>query len=83
MARPAREDGRKARTVANNKYNSANYDRLAVNVKKGEREKIKEHAEHKGESISGLINRLLADEVPGFDPIDNKQTEPPEGGTDK
>lgn len=70
MARPARDDGRNARTVANNKYNSANYDRLAVNVKKGEREKVKEHAERKGESVSGLINRLLAGEVPGFDPIE-------------
>lgn len=72
MARPAREDGRKARTVANNKYNSANYDRLAVNVKKGEREKVREHAAGKGESVSGLINRLLAGEVPDFNPIEKE-----------
>lgn len=72
MARPTREDGRNARTVANNKYNSANYDRLAVNVKKGEREKVKVYAEKNGESTSGLINRLLAAEIPGFDPIENK-----------
>lgn len=72
MARPKREDGRNARTVANNKYNVNNYDRLAVNVKRGEREKVKAHAEQSGESISGLINRLLADEIPDFIPIEKK-----------
>lgn len=70
MARPAREDGRNARTVASNKYNSSNYERLAVSVKKGEREKIKAYAEKNGESANGLINRLLADEIPGFNPIE-------------
>ncbi len=69
MGRPGREDGRKARTVANNKYNKSVYDRLAVNVKKGERERLKEYAAENGESVSGLVNRLLAAEVPGFDPI--------------
>lgn len=69
MGRPKREDGRNARTVANNKYNTTVYDRLAVNVNKGERERLKEYAAENGESVNGLINRLLAAEVPGFDPI--------------
>lgn len=72
MGRPKREDGRNARTVANNKYNSSVYDRLAVNVNKGERERLKEYAAGNGESVNGLINRLLAAEVPGFDPITEK-----------
>ena len=81
MARPKREDGRNARTVANNKYNNSVYDRLAVNVRKGEREKVKAHAEKNGESTSGLINRLLAEEIPDFNPIEKPQ--PPEDGSDK
>lgn len=72
MARPKREDGRNARTVANNKYNNSVYDRLAVNVKRGEREKVKDHAAEQGESVSGLVNRLLAAEVPGFVPIEKE-----------
>lgn len=73
MARPKREDGRNARTVANNKYNNSVYDRLAVNVKKGERERVKNHAAGTGESVSGLVNRLLAAEIPGFTPIEAEQ----------
>lgn len=75
MARPTREDGRNARTVANNKYNKSAYDRLAVNVKRGEREKIKIHAAKRGESVSGLVNRLLAGEIPGFIAIDGEPSE--------
>ncbi|MCM1218791.1 MAG: antitoxin [Lachnospiraceae bacterium] len=58
--------------MANNKYNNTAYDRIAVNVRKGERERLKEYAAGNGESVSGLVNRLLAAEVPGFDPITEK-----------
>ncbi|MCM1217196.1 MAG: hypothetical protein NC548_22075 [Lachnospiraceae bacterium] len=67
-----KEGGRNARTVANNKYNTAAYDRIAVNVRKGERERLKEYAAGNNESVPGLVNRLLAAEVPGFDPISEK-----------
>lgn len=70
MSRKAREDGRNARTVANNKYNVSAYDRLAVNVKKGQRDIIKEYAENNGETVNALINRLLALEISGFQPIE-------------
>lgn len=70
MSRKAREDGRNARTVANNKYNVSAYDRLAVNVKKGQRDIIKEYAENNGETVNTLINRLLASEISGFQPIE-------------
>lgn len=72
MARKPREDGRNARTVANNKYNVKAYDRIAVNVKKGQRDIIKEYAESLGETTNTLINRLLADEIKGFIPIEKK-----------
>jgi hypothetical protein len=72
MGRPTREDGRKARTVANNKYNTNNYDRINLVVKKGEKDKIKAQAERSGESVNGFINRILAAEVPGFEPVENK-----------
>lgn len=70
MARRPREDGRNARTVANNKYNMSAYDRLAVNVKKGQRDIIKEYAASIGETTNTLINRLLAAEIKGFQPIE-------------
>lgn len=72
MPRKPREDGRNARTVANNKYNVSAYDRLAVNVKKGQRAIIKEYAEQNGETTNTLINRLLADEIEEFQPIEKK-----------
>lgn len=58
-----REDGLNSQTVAKNKYNAKNYDRIAIQVNKGEREKVQAHAASKGESVNGLVNRLLADEM--------------------
>jgi hypothetical protein len=69
MPRKAREDGRNARTVANNKYNSSAYDRIAVNVYKGNRELVKKYAEDRGETTNSLINKLLATEIDGFKPV--------------
>lgn len=69
MPRKPREDGRNARTVANNKYNVTAYDRIAVNVKKGQRDVIKQYVESNGETVNTLINRLLADEIADFQPI--------------
>lgn len=63
VGRPKREDGRNAHTVAGNKYNAGTYDRLNIMVKKGQREKIKEYAAGKGESLNALINRLLYQEM--------------------
>lgn len=41
------------------KYNSKAYDRLAISVKKGDRERIKSHAEHSGESLNAYVTRLI------------------------
>ena len=39
-----REDGKNSQTVAKNAYNNRNYDRIAIQVNKGEREHLKEFA---------------------------------------
>lgn len=48
-----------ARTKANRKYNEKAYDRIALSVKKGDRERIRAHAESKGMSLNGYINDLI------------------------
>lgn len=48
-----------AATRAKNKYNAENYERISLSVPKGEKDKIKAHAESKGESVNGFINRAI------------------------
>lgn len=48
-----------ARTKANNKWNSKAYDRINLTVPKGQKEAIKAHAESRGESVNGFINRAI------------------------
>lgn len=52
-----------AHSRASNKYNAKAYDRLAIQVYKGQREIIKAHAEANGESLNGYINRLIAEDM--------------------
>lgn len=49
----------KASTRAKNKYNAANYDNLRIVVPKGTKDIIKAHADNKGESINGFVNRAI------------------------
>lgn len=50
----------KASTRAKNKYNANNYDSLRIVVPKGEKDKIKAHAEKKDNgSINGFVNRAI------------------------
>lgn len=53
------ETSGKASTRAKNKYNAANYDRIALQVKKGKRDELKAHAEKQGESLNAFINRAI------------------------
>lgn len=46
------------------------YDRLAITVYKGEKEIVRAYAAKNGETINGLVNRLLAREIPDFEPMD-------------
>ena len=41
------------------KYVKENYDRFSVTMQKGMKERIKLHAEKRGESINGFISRAV------------------------
>lgn len=45
------------------KYNAANYDRIELKVKKGEKGELAEHAAAQGESLNGFINRAIAETI--------------------
>lgn len=49
----------KSATKAKNKYNAENYERISLNVPKGEKEVIREHAEAMDETLNGFINRAI------------------------
>ncbi len=49
----------KAQQKATNRYISKNYDRINLTMLKGERDKVKSHAEARGESVNGFINRAI------------------------
>lgn len=49
----------KASTKAQNKYIAKTYDRINLTVPKGKKELIQAHAETKGESVNGFINRVI------------------------
>lgn len=52
-----------ARKKANEKYNAKAYDQVKVLVKKGQRDVIRQHAESKGLSLNGYINKLISDDM--------------------
>lgn len=52
-----------ARTRANRKYNEKAYDRISVTVPKGRKAEIEAFAKANGESVNGIINRLLMREM--------------------
>lgn len=53
----------KASTRAHNKYNDKAYDRINLTVPKGKKDKIKEYAESRGESVNGFINRAIDETI--------------------
>lgn len=48
-----------ARTRAQNKFISKAYDRVNLTMPKGKKETIQAHAEARGESVNGFINRAI------------------------
>ena len=52
-----------ARTKANDKYNKKAYDRFLITVSKGDKDKIKAHAEAQGLSLNAYINKLIAEDM--------------------
>jgi len=53
----------KTSTASKNKYNAKAYDQLRINVKKGERDKIKAYAECQGLSLNGYVNKLISEDM--------------------
>lgn len=53
----------KPSTRAKNKYNDKNYDRLNINVPKGDRELIQRFAERSGMSLNCFVTRLIYREL--------------------
>lgn len=49
----------KAQQAAQNKWIAKAYDRINLTVPKGQKESIQAHAEAKGESVNGFINRAI------------------------
>lgn len=42
---------------------ASNYDRINLTVPKGAKESIKSHAESRGESVNGFINRAINETI--------------------
>ena len=53
----------KAQQACVNKYVKNNYDRINVTLPKGRKEIIKAHAEGRGESVNGFINRAIDEAI--------------------
>lgn len=49
----------KASTKAQNKYIAKAYDRVNLTMPKGKKDAVQEHAEARGESVNGFINRAI------------------------
>ncbi len=45
------------------KYVREHYDRISLTVPQGKKEQIREHAENRGESINGFINRAIDETI--------------------
>ena len=43
------------------KWDAANLDRISIAVPKGQKDTIKAHAEARGESVNGFVNRAIAE----------------------
>ena len=59
MARPKT----KTATQSKNEYAKRNYEDLRILVKKGQKERIRLHADQKGESLNGFVNRAIDETI--------------------
>ena len=57
------EMGGKTSAKSKNDWILKSYDRINLTVPKGDKEKIKMHAESKGESVNGFINRAIENQM--------------------
>ena len=52
-----------ARRDGNRRWDAANLDRLSLAMPKGKKDIIKAHAEARGESVNGFINRAIDETI--------------------
>jgi predicted HicB family RNase H-like nuclease len=45
------------------KYKESNYDRLEISVPKGKKADLQAHAQERGESLNGFVNRAIDETV--------------------
>ena len=45
------------------KYKKENYDQIQLRVPKGDKDRLKAHAEAQGESLNGFINRAISQTI--------------------
>ena len=57
----------KTSAAVKNRYAAKAYDRINLIVKKGQKQVIQEHAEKKGESVNGFINRAIEETMANDD----------------
>ena len=50
-----------ARKEGNRKWDALNLDRISIALPKGSKDKIKAHAEKRGERINGLVGRAISE----------------------
>ena len=48
-------------TAVKQRYNEKAYDRLAITVPKGQKERVETYAKAQGKSVNGLVNAFLRD----------------------
>lgn len=53
----------KAQKKAVSKYVKENYDRSVLTMPKGRKDEIKAHADERGESVNGFINRAIDETI--------------------
>ncbi len=53
----------KAQQRAVSKYMKENYDVYQIRMPKGQKEVIKAHAEARGESVNGFVNRAISETI--------------------
>lgn len=51
------------KTDYKNKWQAENCERISLVVKKGDKDKIKSHADGRGESLNGFINRAIKETI--------------------
>lgn len=69
-----------AKKKGNRKWDAANLDRISVAAPKGRKDAVKAHAEARGESVNGFINRAIDETMERDCLTPDSAPERPEGG---